>query len=147
MEKMRISGKIATEVALQARKRRPIKLLGADGALPSAQPSTEHDQGNRAPPRVRKPSPSNDQCVAPSPDLESHRQCLRQAFGNTLSDEFVEVMLGKLEAANVPVAIQKVDEKSYGVGVDGLLGMSFLSRFEVQMANGSIEVRTRRPKK
>ena len=32
-------------------------------------------------------------------------------------------------------------------GVDGLLGMSFLSRFEVQMANGSIEVRTRRPKK
>ena len=58
-----------------------------------------------------------------------------------------KVMLGKLEAVNVPVAIQKVDEKSYGVGVDGLLGMSFLSRFEVQMANGTIEVRTRRPKK
>jgi aspartyl protease family protein len=58
-----------------------------------------------------------------------------------------KVMLGKLEAANVPVAIQKVDEKSYGTGVDGLLGMSFLSRFEIQMANGSIEVRTRRPKK
>ena len=58
-----------------------------------------------------------------------------------------KVMLGKLEAANVPVAIQKVDEKSYGAGVDGLLGMSFLSRFEVQMANGSIEIRTRRPKK
>jgi clan AA aspartic protease (TIGR02281 family) len=58
-----------------------------------------------------------------------------------------KVMLGKLEAVNVPVAIQKVDEKSYGAGVDGLLGMSFLSRFEVQMANGSIEIRTRRPKK
>ena len=56
-------------------------------------------------------------------------------------------MLGKLEATNVPVAIQKVDENSYGVGVDGLLGMSFLSRFEVQMAGGFIEVRTRRPKK
>ena len=58
-----------------------------------------------------------------------------------------KVMLGKLEAVNVPVAIQKVDEKSYGAGVDGLLGMSFLSRFEVQMANGTIEVRTRRPKR
>lgn len=58
-----------------------------------------------------------------------------------------KVMLGKLEATNVPVAVQKVDEKSYGTGVDGLLGMSFLSRFEVQMAAGSIEVRTRRPKK
>ena len=30
-----------------------------------------------------------------------------------------KVMLGKLEATNVPVAVQRVDEKSYGVGVDG----------------------------
>ena len=58
-----------------------------------------------------------------------------------------KVMLGKLEATNVPVAIQNADDKSYGAGVDGLLGMSFLSRFEVQMAGGSIEVRTRRAKK
>ena len=57
-----------------------------------------------------------------------------------------KVMLGKLEAANVPVAIQKTDERSYGNGVDGLLGMCFLSRFEVQMASGSIEIRTRRPR-
>ena len=57
------------------------------------------------------------------------------------------VMLGKLGATNVPVAIQNVDDKSYGVGVDGLLGMSFLSRFEVQMARGTIEVRTRQPKR
>lgn len=58
-----------------------------------------------------------------------------------------KVQLGKLEATNVPVAIQKVDEKSYGAGVDGLLGMTFLSRFEVQMAGGSIEIRTRQAKK
>ncbi len=58
-----------------------------------------------------------------------------------------KVMLGKLGATNVPVAIQNVDDKSYGAGVDGLLGMSFLSRFEVQMAGGTIEVRTRQPKK
>lgn len=58
-----------------------------------------------------------------------------------------KVLLGKLEATNVPVAVQNVDEKSYGTGVDGLLGMSFLSRFEVQMAGGFIEVRTRGQKK
>jgi clan AA aspartic protease (TIGR02281 family) len=57
------------------------------------------------------------------------------------------VTLGKLQATNVPVAVQKVDEKSYGSGVDGLLGMTFLSRFEVQMAGGYIEVRTRRLRK
>ena len=58
-----------------------------------------------------------------------------------------KVVLGKLEAANVPVAIQAGDDKGFGAGIDGLLGMSFLSRFEVQMAGGSIEVRTRQPKK
>jgi clan AA aspartic protease (TIGR02281 family) len=58
-----------------------------------------------------------------------------------------KIQLGKLEATNVPVVVQSVDEKSFGVGVDGLLGMSFLSRFEVQMAGGSIEVRTRAPRK
>jgi clan AA aspartic protease (TIGR02281 family) len=58
-----------------------------------------------------------------------------------------KVQLGKLAATNVPIVVQNLDEKSYGVGVDGLLGMSFLSRFEVQMAGGLIEVRTRSPKK
>lgn len=57
-----------------------------------------------------------------------------------------KVSLGKLEANNVQVVVQKTDDKSYGAGVDGLLGMSFLSRFDMQMAGGFIEVRTRRPK-
>jgi clan AA aspartic protease (TIGR02281 family) len=58
-----------------------------------------------------------------------------------------KVRLGKLEATNVPVAVQEGDDRSYGVGVDGLLGMSFLSRFEVQMADGFIEVRSRGQRK
>jgi aspartyl protease family protein len=58
-----------------------------------------------------------------------------------------KVVLGKLEASSVPIAVQNADDKSYGIGVDGLLGMSFLSRFEVQMAGGFIEIRTRHAKK
>jgi clan AA aspartic protease (TIGR02281 family) len=58
-----------------------------------------------------------------------------------------KMQLGTLEATNVPVVVQNVDEKSFGAGVDGLLGMSFLSGFEVQMAGGSIEIRTRGAKK
>jgi clan AA aspartic protease (TIGR02281 family) len=57
-----------------------------------------------------------------------------------------KVVLGKLEAINVPVAVQGGDDKGFGAGVDGLLGMSFLSRFEVQMAGGSIEIRPANPK-
>jgi len=56
-----------------------------------------------------------------------------------------KVQLGKLEAAKVPILVQK-DDGNYGPGVEGLLGMSFLSRFEVQMAGGFIEISTRRRK-
>ena len=57
-----------------------------------------------------------------------------------------KVRLGKLEAQNVPVVVQKSDQKNFGGGVDGLLGMSFLSRFELQVAGGFIEIRSRRRK-
>jgi aspartyl protease family protein len=57
-----------------------------------------------------------------------------------------KVRLGRLEAADVPTVVQKTDAKSYGVGIDGLLGMSFLSRFEVQLGRDFVEVRTRRGK-
>jgi hypothetical protein len=51
------------------------------------------------------------------------------------------------DSAPLPVVFQNADEKSFGAGVDGLLSMSFLSRFEVQLAGGSIEIRSRGPKK
>jgi aspartyl protease family protein len=57
-----------------------------------------------------------------------------------------KIRLGKLEATNVPTVVQKTDERSYGTGIDGLLGMSFLSRFEVQLEKDFVEVRTRRSK-
>lgn len=54
------------------------------------------------------------------------------------------VVLGKLRASGVPVAVQDID--SYGHGVDGLLGLSFLSRFEVSMSRGFVEITTRQRK-
>src|ERR1700752_4945338 len=103
--KPRISGKVATYVAMEAKKRSPIRLM-APGGTPDAPgvpvPAQKPDDGRKVPPRVRKPSPHNDQCLAPTPDLEGHRKRLREAFGNSMSDEFVEVMLGKLIEALRP---------------------------------------------
>lgn len=56
------------------------------------------------------------------------------------------VKLGTLTAKNVPIVVQSSSEKLYGKAIDGLLGLSFLSRFEVQIAGGFVEVRTRAPK-
>ncbi len=82
------------------------------------------------------------------PDAEASEITLNTANGQTKAtlSRADKIALGKLEATNVPVAVQ-TDDKVYGAGIDGLLGMSFLSRFEVQMAGDMIEVRTRQPKK
>src|SRR2546430_301707 len=107
--KSRISGKEASYVALAAAKYPPVKV----GAPANSEQSSEAIQATpnlpapvdgsgaadgqrRAPPRVRKPSPTHNQVLAPTADLEDHRARLRQAFGNTTSDEFVDLMLGKI---------------------------------------------------
>ena len=68
MVKPRISGKQATEVAEQALERRPVRLVAP--TEDESGPSAELD-GQAGPPRVGKPSRHNDQCLAPTPDLEN----------------------------------------------------------------------------
>jgi hypothetical protein len=111
--KSRISGKDADTVAREALKRRPIPLLAPEGVQEppgTLVPSDGLEQERKAPPRVRKPSPLNDQCLAPTPDLENHRKRLREAFGNTMSDEFVDVLLGKLAEALRPGPFDALEE-------------------------------------
>ena len=112
--KSRISGKEAVYVARESDKRRPIRLLAPEGGgqpLGALVPSEGSEQAREAPPRVLKPSALNDQCLAPTPDLESHRKRLREAFGNTMSDEFVEVLLGKLMEALRPAALESLEQR------------------------------------
>lgn len=67
-------------------------------------------------------------------------------FSKGLLTRAEKVQLGKLEALNVPTIVQKGDEKSLAGDIDGLLGMSFLTRFDLQMSKGVIELRTRHRK-
>jgi aspartyl protease family protein len=53
------------------------------------------------------------------------------------------VKLGTIEAKNVAIAVQADKDGSYGVGIDGLLGMSFLSRFDVSIADRAVTIRAR----
>src|SRR6516162_3118896 len=104
----KISGRDACYMAIESSKRKPISLEQADDhAAPSAegQVPTFSQVGCSSrlpPPRVRKPQINHDSCLAPTPDLEMHRAAMRKTFGDTLSNEFAEVMLGKLVAALRP---------------------------------------------
>ena len=119
--KPRVTGKEAVAAAVEARERCPIQLQPADPGQPAlntedptqpmpnaenpaqATPGTEAvlrgsnkpARARRPPPRVHKPLPHNDMCMALMPDLGAHRARLRETFGNTMSDEFVDVHSGK----------------------------------------------------
>jgi hypothetical protein len=110
-EKERITGKEAAHVADDMASRGPVRLVASNDvqeAQAAALPSAGSEQRG-TPPRVRKPSPQNDQCLAPTSDLEGHRKRLRQAFG-TMSDEFVDVILGELVEALRPGLYDKLEE-------------------------------------
>lgn len=84
----------------------------------------------RRPPRVRKPRRDNDRYVAPpTVDLEDLRARLREAFGNTASDEFVGVMMRKLIVALSPFG--DLEEATLNAG-DGGHEFSWAKR----LANG-----------
>jgi aspartyl protease family protein len=53
------------------------------------------------------------------------------------------IEVGRAQAANVPVAIGMGSSGTYGPQVDGLLGMTFLARFNVVLAGGALELKPR----
>jgi hypothetical protein len=129
-EKPRISGKDATHVAMEAQEYGPVRIGAADDSTPNANEPADKKQvpapmngtpdgghARKAPPRVRKPSPLHDQCLAPTPDLDGYRARLREAFGNTLSDEFVDVMLGKVVEALKPSPFDKLEEPTFNAAL------------------------------
>ena len=107
---------IPTHVALEARKRGPIRIgppndsAEATAVVTLPLDKAETARSRNAPPRVRKPDPSLDNCLAPSSDVAAHRARLREAFGRTMSNEFVDVMLGKLVEALRPNPFDHLEE-------------------------------------
>src|SRR3984893_10645520 len=135
--KSRISGKEAVYVARESDKRRPIKLLAPEGVEQQAVAPIQSDlaeQAREAPPRVLKPSALNYQCVAPTADLERHRKRLREAFGDTLSDEFVDVLLGKLVEALRPAALESLEQSTVNAALAIIDSMHPQSELEALLA-------------
>jgi len=85
----------------------------------------------------------NDKVNVPVKDAREITMLTANGPAKGLLSHADKVVLGGLEATNVPIVVQDTDQRSYGMAIDGLLGMSFLSRFEVQLSDSFVEVRTR----
>jgi aspartyl protease family protein len=69
-----------------------------------------------------------------------------QVVGGTIQSApgYAQLMeVGKSRAANVPVAVSIGNNAAFGNQIDGLLGMTFLARFNVTISNGSLELKPR----
>jgi clan AA aspartic protease (TIGR02281 family) len=56
------------------------------------------------------------------------------------------IQLRSLQAKDVPIVVQNDNQGTYGESVDGLLGMSFLSRFNLAIDTQTVKISTRKPK-
>jgi aspartyl protease family protein len=56
------------------------------------------------------------------------------------------IQLRSLQAKDVPIVVQTDDKATYGENVDGLLGMSFLSRFQVTIDTQAVKMSNRKVK-
>jgi len=137
-KKKHISGREATYVAVENDKRRPIALDPApdgsvDPAAESQVPVKTTADSRTAPPRVLKPSRSNDQVRAPTPDLEGHRAALRRVFG-TLSEDYSQTMFGKLVAALRPNPFEELDEATLNAAIALVASMKPQTELEALLA-------------
>jgi hypothetical protein len=106
--KSRIRGRDAAWAAVHMAERRPVPLQATDVVGPHLPVAVEgHRKGL---PRVRKPSSSHDMIHAPTSNTDAHRAELREAFGATVSDQFVEVMMGKLISGLRPNPFDVLEE-------------------------------------
>jgi hypothetical protein len=137
-KKGRVGGLQATHAAMEESKRGPISLEPPEDqtvALSTGPSPPVCSASARKPPRVRKPHPNNDRCVAPAGvDLECLRARLREAFGNTASDEFVHVMMRKLIDAIAPSPHDDLKEATLNAGLALIDSMQPQSELEALLA-------------
>ena len=112
--------------------RRPVPLLANDIVGPFKPPPAENR--HRRPPCVRKPSPIHDVIYAPTRDTEAHRAGLRAAFGETLSDQFVEVMMGKLISGLRPNPFDVLEEATLNAAIAVITSVKTTSELEALLA-------------
>jgi hypothetical protein len=134
--KSRIRGRDAAWAAVHMAERRPVPLLPTDVVEPF-QPLPVDGQ-RKGPPRVRKPSSSHDVVYAPNSDIGARRAELREAFGDTLSDQFVEAMMGKLISGLRPNPFDVLEEATLNAAIAVIASLKLTSELEAFLGTQAV---------
>ena len=134
--KSRIRGGDAAWAAVLMAERRPVPLQATDLVGPF-QPALV-ETARKRPPQVRKPSAGHDVIYAPTDDLEAHRAALREAFGGTQSDQFVETMMGRLIACLRPNHFDSLEEATLNAAIAVIAAAKTTSELEALLATQAV---------
>ncbi len=132
-----ISGLHAARAADEFARREPVKWVSStqeEGKQVVALTSAPAIGAKKGPPRLRKASSRDDAIVSPTIGLEEHRAALRQVFGETLSDEFVDVMLTRLVLVLRPRRLQVLDEATLNAAIALIASVQPRSELEAVIA-------------
>jgi hypothetical protein len=75
---------------------------------------------------------------APTSDTDAHRAELRAAFGETLSDQFVEVMVGKLICGLRPNPLDVLEEATLNAAIAVIASLKLTSELEALLATQAV---------
>jgi hypothetical protein len=129
-----ITGLEAVRLADDHADREPVKLLSSVQQLVGTHSPSADQLAKKGPPRLKKTSRQSDVLVAPTAELEEHRAALRAVFGETLSDEFVDVMLTQLVSALRPGPSDMLDEASFNAAIALVASVKPQSELEALLA-------------
>jgi hypothetical protein len=133
-----IQGLQAARLADDYTQRTPVRLLPSEAGdakqLVGTRSPTADQLAKKAPPRLKKPSRQSDVVVAPTAELEEHKAALRGIFGETLSDEFVDVMLTKLVSALRPGPHDVLEEATLNAAIALIASMEPRNELEAIVA-------------
>jgi hypothetical protein len=134
--KSRIRGGVAARAAVAMAERRTVQLQTTDVVGPFQPMAVEgHRKG---PPRIRKPSSSHDVIHAPTSETDVHKTELREAFGATLSDQFVETMMGKLISGLRPNPFDVLEEATLNAAIAVIASLKLTSELEAFLATQAV---------
>src|SRR5262249_18094729 len=132
-----IRGLHAARAANEFARREPVKWVSSaqeEGKQAVALTPAPAIGAKKAPPRLRKVSWHSDAIVAPTTGLEEHKAALRRVFGETLSDEFVDVMLTKLVSVLGPRPLEGLDEATLNAAIAVIASVQPRSELEAVIA-------------
>jgi hypothetical protein len=131
--KSRIRGGVAARSADGMAKRGPVPLQATHIVGPHL-PIPDPAHPRKGPPRVRKPSAIHDVIHALTSDTEAHRAELRKAFGETISDQFVDTMMGKLISGLRPNPFDVLEEATLNAAIAVIASVKTTSELEALLA-------------